>query len=150
MPKIREHVIDYLLNSPMAKEAEQRHTAAISARRAMLAKERAAMEKNAVADYHAHEKAVATAFAEHQAAAAALKTAKEKLGSLHSARYGACYNYDRRVSEIEGELRETADPSIADFIGELREAHEVAPTRAECYLTQPGSFPIPRRQTPAP
>ena len=123
---VKDRVFDALMNSPVAREAEAQHVKAITAQRNALAAERAALEKTAVADYHAHEKAVTATFAEHEAAAAALRAAKAKMGSLQGARAAENHIFNVRVSDIEVALRETADPAIGAFIDELRAAHDVA------------------------
>ena len=123
--KARDHVVEAILNSPVAKEAESRHQAAIAARRRDLATERAALEKRAVADFRAHEAAQAKATEEHERAVAALRVAKANMGALLAGRAAACHQFDTRVNDIENELRETADPAIAAFIDELRDAIEV-------------------------
>ena len=123
--KSREVRLDALLDSPAVRKAEQDHHAGIAARRVELATERAAMEKTSARDFHNHQAAAADIYAEHQAAAAALKVAKARMAALQANRTVACHQWNIRISDIEVELRETADPAIDQFIAELRDALDV-------------------------
>jgi len=115
------HVLEALLNSPVAKEAEAKHANAIAARRAALAQDRAAIEVEAAKQFVAYYKAEATAFEKCQAAERALELAKRELGALIADRAGECYRLDTRKASIETELRETADPEIGRFIASMRD-----------------------------
>jgi hypothetical protein len=117
----KAHVIEALLVSPVAKEAEARHAKATAARRAALAQERAAIERVSGERFEAHYKAQAAAFEKCQTAELALMAAKAELGALIASRAAECYALDMAGAAAEAELRETADPAIARFIVEMRD-----------------------------
>jgi len=121
-----QHVVDALLNSPVAKEASERHKKAVADRRVVLAKERSTLETREGDAFHKHQDAAAKAYAECEAAAEALKAAKTKLAGLLAARGVECQAFNFRMAELEGELRATADPAIDAFIGEMRDELEAA------------------------
>lgn len=121
-----QHVVEALLRSPVAKEAADRHVKALAARRVMLARDRAALEEAAVADFHRHQDALAKAIAEHAAVAEALRAVTVTVGNLHALRSGESARFNYRMEAIEHELRETADPAIGTFIAEMHSEWERA------------------------
>jgi|GEM_PF-6519876 len=124
--KVNDRILEAVLSSPMAREADERHQAAVIARRVELAKERAAMEKAAATAFHAHEAAVEKAMAAHAAAVAELRSAEAAMNTILAARIGENHRFNVRVGAIEAELRSTADPAIDAFISEMRDAFDVA------------------------
>ena len=154
----RERAIEALLDSPLAKEAEARAAQAIANRRLELAKERDAMERAAEKSFHEHQAAMAAAKAAVAEATAALTAARARMGSLDANRMAECHLWNMRVHDIECELRETAHPSLVEFIAWARDEHDAAlrafPPRESTTFRNPATGQVtvergPRRVMPA-
>jgi len=115
----KAHVIDALLASPVAKDAEEKHARTVAARRSALSEERATIELQSAERFEAHYKTQATAFEQCQAAERAFKTAKAELGALIARRAVECQQETMRTAAIEAELRGSADPAIDRFIASM-------------------------------
>ena len=122
----RDTAIEALLDSPLAREAEARASAALAERRAGLAARLAQLDREAEKAFHADRAATTKAKAAIAEAQQALTTARAKLAALEAQRIGEHFAWNREVEAVEAELRETCDPAINAAIAAWRDQFDFA------------------------
>jgi hypothetical protein len=108
-----------LLDSPPAKALAAARVKAIAAERHRNAAELERERSGAAKDFHAHAAALAIGMDKVHRLEADLRAGRSALGKLLHDRGVASWQTDRRLTALENELRETADPAIDLFIEEI-------------------------------
>jgi hypothetical protein len=118
--------IEAILASPAAKEMATEREKLLVVERTMLAAELDRLQNQAGKIYEQHQHTISAAMDAHSQALKLLKDAKAQVAKVMNERAVAGVHFDGNVTRIEAALRESADPIIAVFIQEMRNALDLA------------------------
>ena len=124
-PSATAELPEILKNLPAVKDAMAAAEADRTATRRALITGLAAVETQALEDYHKHEAIVAAATKAHAEALERLRKAANALQTAAHERSSASYATEMERSELEAALAKTADPQIAPFIREMWELEHI-------------------------